>query len=58
MGRPSRLKVLPVAVKLLPGEMTEILPPGKKVVPEKLVRSGFGFKCFSPDQALKAIFPE
>ncbi len=55
MKRPNFLRVPPLALRILLGEMAEIVLTGQKALPRKLTRSGFGFKCFSLEQALLQI---
>ncbi|MBI5675585.1 MAG: TIGR01777 family protein [Nitrospirae bacterium] len=54
--RPSWLAVPSFIVKLTLGELGGMLLTGQRVLPEKIVRSGYKFKYHDLEDALKAIF--
>lgn len=56
LRRPSWLPVPSFVLKLLLGEMAEMLLTGQKVIPKKLTETGFRFQFPDPESALKAIF--
>ncbi|MBI2083658.1 MAG: TIGR01777 family protein [Deltaproteobacteria bacterium] len=56
LGRPSSLPVPSFVLKLLLGEMSEMLLTGQRVVPKKLTEAGFQFQYPDLESALKAIF--
>lgn len=55
LGRPSWAPVPAFALKLLLGEMADMLLGGQKAVPEKLLQAGFLFKYPYFEDALKEI---
>jgi len=55
LHRPSWLPVPAFMMRLVFGEMADMLLNGQRVIPEKLVRSGFEFKYLSPRQALENL---
>jgi len=55
LKRPSWAPVPAFMLKLLLGEMSELLLAGQKAVPEKLIRHGYLFQYPKVDQALSAI---
>ena len=56
LGRPARLPMPALIVKLLFGEMgEELLLQGQMVLPNKLLAAGFGFSYVDLDRALKNI---
>lgn len=56
LNRPSWFHVPGFLLKILFGEMAdEVLLSGKKVMPERLVKSGFEFRFFDLEPALKDI---
>ena len=56
MHRPSWAPVPDVMLKILLGEMSEMLLTGQKAVPQKLLQAGYVFKYAEADAALKDIF--
>ncbi|MDP4084778.1 MAG: TIGR01777 family oxidoreductase [Bacillota bacterium] len=57
LHRPHWLPVPGFALKLLLGEMSMIVLEGQKVLPKKLIKTGFQFKYSHLELALKNIFP-
>jgi uncharacterized protein (TIGR01777 family) len=55
LHRPAIFPVPAIVLKLLLGEMSELLLGGQKVLPERLIEQGFPFQYKSLDSALKAI---
>lgn len=55
LGKPSWAPVPGFGLKLLLGEMAEMLLTGQKAVPQKLTQAGYHFKYASAEEALKAI---
>ena len=55
LHRPAIFPVPAIVLKLLLGEMSELLLGGQKVLPERLVEQEFPFQYESLDSALKAI---
>lgn len=55
MGRPSFLPAPGFMLKLVLGEFGIILLKGQKVVPQKLLKSGFQFRYPEVDQAIQQI---
>jgi len=56
LHRPALLKVPGFAARLMFGEMAdEMLLSGQKVLPKRLLNTGFDFKYTNVEQALKAI---
>jgi uncharacterized protein (TIGR01777 family) len=56
LGRPTPLPVPAFALRLLFGEMAdELLLGGAKVIPEKLLQSGYGFRYPNLEEALRAV---
>ncbi len=56
LSRPAILPVPSVALKLLFGEMAQIVLGGQKVLPRRTLESGFVFRDASLDGALRALF--
>lgn len=56
LGRPTVLPMPTPALKLLFGEMAELLLVSDRMVPKRLLAEGFEFKYPELDQALAAIF--
>jgi uncharacterized protein len=54
LRRPAFFPVPALAVKLLYGEMAEIVTTGARVVPKRLVEHGYGFKYTELESALRA----
>ena len=52
LHRPAVMPVPPVALKLLYGEMAEIVLEGQRAVPERLIKLGYQFRHPDLDQAL------
>jgi len=55
LNRPAIFPVPAIVLKLLLGEMSELLLGGQKVIPENLMEQNFRFQFESLDSALKAI---
>src|SRR5262249_11927595 len=55
VGRPSWMHIPAPALKALLGEMSEMLLTGQRVVPARLLGSGFRFRFPALDRALKDI---
>ncbi len=55
LNKPSFFRVPPIALKLLLGEMSEMLLTGQNVYPKKLLDAGFKFKYPSLELALKDL---
>lgn len=55
LDRPSWAPVPSIALKVLLGEMADMLLGGQKAVPEKLLKEDYQFKYSEIDKALKAI---
>ena len=55
LHRPAIFPVPAIVLKLLLGEMSELLLGGQKILPERLIEQGFPFQYKSLDSALKAI---
>jgi uncharacterized protein (TIGR01777 family) len=55
MGRPSWIPVPAVAVRLVFGEMSSVVLEGQRVVPSRLMESGFGFRFPEAGAALKDV---
>jgi len=55
LHRPAIFPVPAIVLKLLLGEMSELLLGGQKVLPERLIEQEFSFQYNSLDSALKAI---
>jgi uncharacterized protein len=56
LRRPSGLRVPPFALRVLLGEMADILLTGQRVVPKKLLQEGFEFRFPDLKDALKNLF--
>jgi uncharacterized protein (TIGR01777 family) len=56
LGRPTVLPMPAAALKLLFGEMSELLLVSDRMVPKRLLREGFRFRHPDLDGALAAIF--
>lgn len=56
LHRPSWAPAPGFALKIVLGEMAEMLLGGQKALPAKLLASGYRFKYPSADEALKAVF--
>jgi hypothetical protein len=57
LGRPTVLPMPEAALKLLFGEMSELLLVSDRMLPKRLLDEGFRFRYPELDQALAAIFP-
>lgn len=57
LQRPALLRTPPFALKLLFGEMADMLLTGQRVVPRRAAGIGFAFRYPQLAQALAAIFP-
>ncbi len=55
LNKPAFFRVPPVALKLLLGEMSDMLLTGQNVYPKKLLDAGFKFKYPSLEPALKEL---
>ncbi|MBI3313969.1 MAG: TIGR01777 family protein [Candidatus Omnitrophica bacterium] len=55
LGRPSWAPVPAFVLKILLGEMSEVLLTGQKAVPEKLLRAGYAFRYPNLNEALASI---
>ena len=55
LNRPAIFPVPAIVLKLLLGEMSELLLGGQKVIPENLMEQKFRFQFKSLDSALKAV---
>jgi hypothetical protein len=55
LKRPAIFPVPAIVLKLLLGEMSQLLLGGQKVIPERLTEQNFHFQFESLDSALKAI---
>ncbi len=55
MNRPSWAPVPSFMLKLMLGEMSEMLLKGQKVIPQKLKEAGFQFKHADLEESLKSI---
>jgi uncharacterized protein len=58
LSRPSFLPVPGFVLKTALGELAEMLLTGQRVLPEKILKSGYNFKHPDLEGALKAIFRE
>jgi hypothetical protein len=56
MGRPSWAKVPEPALRILLGEMAQMLVTGQRAVPKKLSESGYRFRYEKAEDALSQIF--
>ncbi len=56
LNRPSFFTVPGFMIRLIFGEMGDMLLTGQRVLPEKAVKAGYQFKYTDLDDALKAIF--
>jgi hypothetical protein len=56
LNRPSSLAVPGFVIKLLLGELGDILLTGQRVLPEKVLKAGYKFKYPEVNEALRAIF--
>jgi uncharacterized protein (TIGR01777 family) len=56
LGRPTVLPVPGAALKLLLGEMSELLLVSDRMLPQRLLEEGFKFRYAEIDRALAAIF--
>jgi hypothetical protein len=56
IGRPTVLPMPEAALKLLFGEMSELLLVSDRMLPQRLLEAGFRFRFPGLDQALAAIF--
>ncbi len=56
LKRPSWAPVPGFGLKILLGEMSDMLLSGQKATPKKLISSGYNFKYPKVNEALKAIF--
>jgi uncharacterized protein (TIGR01777 family) len=57
LGRPTVLPMPEAALKLLFGEMSELLLVSDRMLPKRLLDEGFKFRYPDLDRALAAIFP-
>jgi len=57
LGRPTILPMPQAALKLLFGEMSELLLVSDRMLPKRLLEEGFRFRYATIDAALAAIFP-
>lgn len=57
LGRPSWLRVPAFALRVLLGEMADVLVTGQRVVPAKAQTLGYAFRYPTLDQALEALMP-
>jgi len=57
LGRPSWAPAPAFVLKLVLGEMSEMLLGGQRAKPKKLLDAGFKFKYADADAALAAIYP-
>lgn len=55
LRRPTLLPTPPLLLKILFGEMSELLIQGQNVVPDKLQKSGFKFKYVTLEKALNSL---
>jgi uncharacterized protein (TIGR01777 family) len=55
LNRPTFLPVPAIVLKILLGEMSDLLLGGQRVMPERLEKAGFEFKFKSLEQALKDV---
>jgi uncharacterized protein (TIGR01777 family) len=58
LGRPSWAAVPAFALRLILGEMSEMLLTGQRVVPEAALKSGYKFRYPDLQRALQACFPK
>lgn len=56
MHRPSWAPVPAIVLKLLLGEMADLLLSGQKAVPKKLLEAGYSFQHPNLEEALKSLF--
>jgi uncharacterized protein (TIGR01777 family) len=56
LGRPTVLPMPEAALKLLFGEMSELLLASDRMLPKRLLEAGFTFRYPKLDEALAAIF--
>jgi uncharacterized protein (TIGR01777 family) len=57
LGRPTVLPMPEAALKLLFGEMSDLLLVSDRMIPKRLLAEGFRFRYPELDRALAAIFP-
>jgi NAD dependent epimerase/dehydratase family enzyme len=55
MGRPSWIPVPGFALKILLGEMTDMITTGQRVLPKKVQELGYQFKYPTSDRAIRQI---
>lgn len=55
LGRPAALPVPGLAVKLLYGEMSEVVTTGQRVVPARLAQLGYEFRHPEVEEALRDV---
>ncbi len=55
LNRPTIFPVPAIVLKVLLGEMSQLLLGGQKVIPERLIKQNFYFQFESLDSALKSI---
>jgi uncharacterized protein (TIGR01777 family) len=55
LGRPAVMPVPRMAIKLLYGEMAEMVTAGQRVVPERLAQLGYNFRHPELEQALRDV---
>lgn len=56
LGRPSWLPVPGLVLKIAFGELGSVLTTGQRVIPERILKTGYQFKYPDVDSALRAIF--
>jgi uncharacterized protein len=56
LHRPAIFPVPPVALKLLLGEMSQVLLASQRVIPQEALRAGFQFRFTDAGEALRQIF--
>jgi len=57
-GQPVYFSIPRFALKLIYGERAQVLIDGQRVIPEKLLKSGFRFQYPTLDKALVALYKE
>jgi uncharacterized protein (TIGR01777 family) len=58
LRRPYFLRVPAVALRLVLGEMAELLVQGQRVAPRRLLNAGFEFRHFTLTSALRDLIPD
>ncbi len=56
LHRPAIFPVPATALKLLLGEMSQVVLASQRVIPEAALRAGFQFRFTHVDEALRQIF--